>query len=458
MKKIHTFTDSLTKIKHTIYEFPNGIKLLHAQHPSSIDYALSVIVRAGSSFETINNLPHGTAHFLEHIIIGNPNKLLKSKFEIDEFESGNKDEPEIFSNASTYKKYMCIYCYGNEKGSNRINQRIKSVLDYPVENILKYIEKERQIILAEQSHKNKEKHDRYLQFSKFLYNNENNGFTHTIIGKKKSIKQISTQDLKTFYKKQFIPENILITLQTGKELLPNQKEEIQEIVNMYNQSTNKTISPQNPISISKRIHHFEDKQIEGISISILMVQEKRKKLDYKTEVLEHLFRLLMRKISHDYLREKLGLIYSAHMFNNFGLSFKQRTIEYTVITQPKNFDKILISINDLIEKEIKRFLNSKEGKIWFESKISAYIFPRTMPFKTSYAEEKGSPLIEKREVFELDKAIRQALKINNKDLYEFSNKFFSNTPLFWIESDTDGSKLTKKLKASKLYNRFNGNI
>ena len=99
MQKIHTFTDSLTKIKHTIYQFPNGIKFLHAKNPSSIEYVLTVIVKAGSSLENINNVPHGTAHFLEHIISGNPNKLLKSKFEIDEFESGSRDDPEIYTNA-----------------------------------------------------------------------------------------------------------------------------------------------------------------------------------------------------------------------------------------------------------------------------------------------------------------------------------------------------------------------
>ena len=108
MKKLQEFTDSLTKIKHSIYEFENGIQFLHAQNPSSIDYVLTVIVRAGSSFETIANVPHGTAHFLEHILSGNPNKLLKSKFEIDEFESGNKDEPEIYTNASTYQKYIYL--------------------------------------------------------------------------------------------------------------------------------------------------------------------------------------------------------------------------------------------------------------------------------------------------------------------------------------------------------------
>ena len=199
MEKLYTFTDSLTKIHHTIYQLDNGIKILHAKSPSSIEYVITVIVKAGSVFENINNVPHGTAHFLEHIVTGNPNKLLKSKFEIDEFESGTKEDPEIYSNAFTSAKYIHFYSYGNEDGLKRINQRIKSIVDYPLENIPKYIEKERKVILAEQSHMNKEEFDRNLQFSKFIYNNQNNGFTHPLIGRKEDIKTITTQNIETFF-------------------------------------------------------------------------------------------------------------------------------------------------------------------------------------------------------------------------------------------------------------------
>jgi predicted Zn-dependent peptidase len=453
MKKLHSFTDTLTRIEHTTYEYPNGIKLFHAKNPSSIDYVLTVIIRAGSTFETINNLPHGTAHFLEHIISGNPNKLLKSKFEIDEFESGSRDEPEIYTNASTSQKYMYIYSYGNQEGSERINQRIKSILDYPTENITQFIEKERNIILAEQANENKEEHDRHLQFARFIYNNQDSGFIHTIIGEKESIKNITTSDLETFFKQQFTPSNILITLQTGEDLLPSHKDEIEQIVNIFNKKSDIKY-PQIDIETGKRIHHFIDEQMEGVSLAMLFPKKYQNKLNYKSETIEYLFRSLMRKISHDYLREKLGLIYSASMSNNFGYSFATRVIGYEVVMQPNNFQKVLNEINHLIDKEIYRFLKSNEGKIWFESMISSYIFPRTIPYSSSYAESKGLPLIEGREVFQLDKAVNEALKVSINDLELYTQQFFRNEILFWIESDGRSDRLTKQLKRSKLYNRF----
>jgi predicted Zn-dependent peptidase len=452
MNKIYSFTDQLTKISHNIYQLNNGIKVFHAKNPSSIEYVLTVIVRAGSSFENINNLPHGTAHFTEHILSGNPNKLFKTKFEIDEFESGTKEDPEIFSNASTSKKYIYFYSYGNEEGSRRINKRIESMLDYPTQYIEKYIEKERKIILAEQSHMNKQEFNKYLQFSKFIYPKQN-GFTHTIIGEKESIKKISSKDIQNYLKKQFTSENILITIQTGRELTKPEIKDIEKIGEIFKKQKSKTRYPKGNIDTKKRIYHFKDNQIEGVSLAILYTKENQKKLNYKEEVLEYLFRSLIRKVSHDYLREKNGLIYSSHISSNSGLSFNQRIIGYEIIMQPKNFESVLKSLNNMIENKITSFLNSKEGKIWFESAVSSYIFPRNVPYKTDYAEKKGLALIEEAEILELDKAVNSALKVDLDDIVKYVKLFFKETPLFWIESDSNGKELTKILKNSKLYKR-----
>jgi predicted Zn-dependent peptidase len=451
MKKLSTFTDSLTKIEHTIYELDNGIKVFYANNPSSIEYVLTVAIRAGSSFENMNDVPHGTAHFLEHILSGNPNKYFKSKFEIDEFESGTREDPEINSNASTSKKYMYFYAFGNEEGADRINKRVKSVIDYPEENIKEYIEKERSIILAEQSHMNKKEFDKYLQFSKFLYKGEENGFTHTIIGERDDIENISVKNVIKFYRNQFVPENVLISIQSGRELLPSEIEEIEEIGSIFGEKSSERKYPNSKVNQKKRIHHFKDNQIEGVSLAILFPQEYQKSLDYNSEALEYLFRSLMRKISHDYLREKLGLIYSSQISSNFSLSFKERIIGYELVMQPENFKDVLKYLDKMIGSKIEKFLESKEGRVWFESAISAYIFPRNIPYKSNYAERKGLALLEDGEVLELDKAVNAALKIDIKDVQKFSKDFFNNPAIFWIESDSEGNKYIETLKESKLY-------
>jgi predicted Zn-dependent peptidase len=453
MKKLQTFTDTLTKITHTIYELDNGIKIFHAKNPSSIEYVLSVIIRAGSSFENINKVPHGTAHFLEHILSGNPNKIFKTKFEMDKFRSGTKKEPRINYNAITHHKYIHFFSFGNEKASKKVNIWMKSMLDYPTENISKYIEKERKIILAEQSRKNKEEFDNYLQFIKFLYNHQENNFTYRILGEKEDIKKIGTKDLKNFLKNQFFTQKGIITVQTGRDLKQSEIKEIEEIGNLFKpQKTNKNVNPE--FVKEKRVQHFTNNQMEGVYLDLIFFQPYRKKINYKEEVLKRLFRSLINKVSHDYLREELGLIYSSKIFTDFYLNFREMVIGYEMSIEPKNFNKTLTALNNVIDKKLKEFLNSKEGKIWFESLISSYIFPQNLPYQTNYAELKALPLIEDCEVFEMDKAVEKALTINIEDVLEYSNKFFSQTPIFWIESDRKDDKYIKILKQSKLYNRF----
>jgi branched-subunit amino acid aminotransferase/4-amino-4-deoxychorismate lyase len=179
-----------------------------------------------------------------------------------------------------------------------------------------------------------------------------------------------------------------------------------------------------------------------------------KTLDYRSEVLEYLIGSLIRKLSHDYLREDLGLIYSSYLSNNLELSFTNRILAYEVIMQPKNYPNLLTHLYEMIEKKIEKFLDSKEGRVWFESTVSNFIFPRNNTYKSNYAQRKGLPIIDNNEVMELDKAIKEALKIDIEDVKEFQKKFFANNALFWIESDTDGKVLVDELMSSKLYKRF----
>jgi predicted Zn-dependent peptidase len=301
---------------------------------------------------------------------------------------------------------------------------------------------------------NKKEFDKYLQFSKFLYKGEENGFTHTIIGERDDIESISVKNVIKFYRNQFVPENVLISIQSGRELLPSEIEEIEEIGAIFGKKSSERKYPNSKINQKKRIYHFKDNQIEGVSLAILFPQEYQKSLDYNSEALEYLFRSLMRKISHDYLREKLGLIYSSQISSNFSLSFKERIVGYELIMQPENFKDVLKYLDKMIGSKIETFLESKEGRVWFESAISSYIFPRNMPYKSNYAEKKGLALLEDGEVLELDKAVNEALRIDIKDVQKFSKEFFNNPAIFWIESDSEGKEFVDELEKSNLYQRF----
>ena len=96
MKKIKSWQDSRYNIHNDLYEFPNGMNLLHAINPASKDIVFSSVIRSGSSFEPLVGVPLGTAHFLEHMTV-NPNRVFKTQKEIDAFEFGDSGRPCNFS-------------------------------------------------------------------------------------------------------------------------------------------------------------------------------------------------------------------------------------------------------------------------------------------------------------------------------------------------------------------------
>jgi predicted Zn-dependent peptidase len=156
MKLLSQFVNKYNNITYKTYELDNGIKLLHLDNPATIDFDFAIIFKAGTSFEMKEQVPKGTAHFLEHMLL-NPNSTFKTKEEVDRFEQGSKDRPAIYSNGYTTRKNIFFTCHSNEQGAIRVIERLGSIIEFPKRKFSNMMEKERGIILAEKSRKPKKK-------------------------------------------------------------------------------------------------------------------------------------------------------------------------------------------------------------------------------------------------------------------------------------------------------------
>lgn len=158
MKLKYKFKNKYHNITYKVYETENGIKVLHLDNPATVEFDFSILFKAGTSFEEKENVPHGTAHFLEHMLL-NPNKTFKTKEEINKFEQGNKTRPAVNTNANTTRKNIYITSNSNQKGYMRSLERVESILEFPKRKFALQMEKERGIILAEKSRKLKKEKD-----------------------------------------------------------------------------------------------------------------------------------------------------------------------------------------------------------------------------------------------------------------------------------------------------------
>jgi len=216
MKLLSQFKNRYNNITYKIYETNNGVKVLHLDNPATIDFDLAVIHAAGSAFEIQQGVPRGTAHFLEHMLF-NPNTYFRSLDDINRFEQGNRERPTLHINAYTHKKYIMFVGHTNEKGTDRIFERIEKIYDFPKEKFSRYINKERNVILAEKSRKRKKKDNSTFMFLDFMFKGIADEFTGDTLGEEMDIKAITINDLEKYYKNKILSNTSVISIQSNGE-------------------------------------------------------------------------------------------------------------------------------------------------------------------------------------------------------------------------------------------------
>lgn len=453
MKLISQFYNKYNNITYKTYELDNGIKVLHLDNPATIDFDFAMIFKAGSSFEMKENVPKGTAHFLEHMLL-NPNSTFKTKEEIDRFEQGNKERPALNTNAYTTRKNIYFTCHANEKGNMRVLDRMESILQFPKKKFSNQMEKERGIILAEKSRKAKKEKDSYLMSLQFLFKGIQDEFAYDVLGESDDIKEITVNDLENFFKKRFVSGNCVFAIQSNGELTKTLERRVEEI--------SKKI-PQGEIDIPKeislenkwRVGSFTEQRANGISISFMYFDRMEKDIDYKRYAKEYIYGRLLDWLTFDILREKKSLIYDFAVFRIGHLSYNANMNGFRFVTEKEKASNMLEALYDLLYTDTYIFLKSKKGKEWFEDVISTYVFPRTTKFNEELAESSCTPLLEESEIFNSNNAVREAKKLTLEDIKEYLDERLKIPPHIWVESDMTKKQMKELIESSPFAKKFN---
>lgn len=452
MQLIQSFKNRYNKITYKLYEFDNGVKLLHLINPSSIDIDVAVVIKAGSAFESKENVPKGTAHFLEHMIL-NPNSTFQTKEDIDRYEQGSRYRPAIYTNAYTSRKNIYLTAHSNKKGINRVLKRLDSEIEFPKEKFKGYMEKEKNVILAERSRKAKKEKDGYLMSLDFLFKDLLPEFTEDVLGEVDDIKSISINDLESYFKKRFISGNTAITVQSGEELPPVVVKRLEKLANRFPKGKTDAFRK---ITLDNRwrVGTFFEEKASGISISFLYFFEENEKFDYKEYAVENIFRKLIDWLGYDILREQLGLIYDLSTFRVQGTAFQYNIQGFRFVTEKEKAQKMLEELYTLLHTTAFEFLNSQKGKEWFDDILSSFIFPRTVKFDSEIAENSVTPLLEGYEIFNSNTFVKVSKDVTIKDLEDFLKERIIVPPHIWIESDIEEKELRNIVEESPFKKKF----
>lgn len=455
MKLKYRFKNRYHNITYNVYETENGIKVLYLDNPATVDFDFAILFKAGTSFETKENVPNGTAHFLEHMIL-NPNRTFKTKDEIDKFEQGSKTRPSLDINAHTTKKNIYITSHTNQKGYLRAMERVESILEFPKKKFASQMEKERGIILAEKSRKLKKEKDPLIQSLIFLFNSEQKEFTYSVLGEEEDIKRISINDLEKYFKSRFKTGNCVFAIQAKGKMSSRIKSRLEQISKRIPYGIEDI--PNRPMLQNRwKVGCFDDNRANGVSFSLMYFNNAEEKIDYKMDVVQFLTSKLLSWVAFDVLRERKSLIYSFSPFKVGDLSFYYDISGFSFTTEQSKVLDTLNELYTLMHDYTFQFLQTTKGREWFDDAISRFIFPSSIKFSSDLAEFDASSIIEGKEIFNDNKSVNAAKAVVIEDIQKYLEEMINIPPHIWIEGDIKKKEIKDIVNKSLFGIKFNNN-
>lgn len=453
MQKILTWHDSNNNITNNVYEFEPGTKLVESINPGSIETYVSITLAAGSIHQNEINVPKGTAHFLEHILTGNPNKVFKDTKVFNDYVNGTLSSPKLFVNAATGWRFLEIYGYSHYSGLNRLLKYIFAQLDYPLERIPEFIEKERKIILSEYFRKEKLEKNPSTAYESFFYDVYDFSGEYSI-GTEESINSITAQNLSDYYKYVVNNQNLVITIHNPIKLTKVQFKLIESFLKKMKPGKKIKFEPK---EINKKFKYRVSNKdnANGIFFSINRFVPANTDVDYTRSVLDFFFRRLITELIFRKLREERGLTYSSEaVIESSYLEVKNYAINSTVTVQ--NFKEYLDALYDLLDSEVEKYLLSEESDSWLVSEKSQYLYRLNQNYSPRYAVQIGVDLLTDIEApYDFNNTILIAKALTKQMLLEYYKKIIKIEPGFWIVTSEKEDVIEKIFKESRFFKAHN---
>lgn len=203
-KRIIFYTDKYNggEMKAKVYQFADGLRLVHLERKSTRAVAIGILTGAGSENENADN--NGVSHFLEHMFF----KGTKTRSSLDIVKEIDALGAQI--NAFTSKTSTCFYTFSIDEDSERCAEILSDLLFESVFD-KEELERERKVVLEEISMSDDDNADVSLDTVASLYFGEN-ALSRPILGTRETVKALSREDLVDYIDKNYCAENTVISI------------------------------------------------------------------------------------------------------------------------------------------------------------------------------------------------------------------------------------------------------
>lgn len=179
---------------------PNGLTVLLYPKPSAMTGQVSVAIKYGSNDDAVETL--GTAHFLEHILVGGSRKRIKLHHEIEKLGGASYFET---SAECTFTK-VDVFPDKIVKAS-----KILSDLLFDQEIEKDKVEVERKVILNEIAEASDDPTNKIMEtLLKSIF--KSHPVRNPIAGTKQTVKHLTISHLEQNHKEYYVPENMVLIL------------------------------------------------------------------------------------------------------------------------------------------------------------------------------------------------------------------------------------------------------
>lgn len=364
----------------------NKMKLIYTKTTSNLT-SMSISIDAGACKE--KDLL-GLAHATEHMVY----KGTKSRNE----EKINKDLSKIFGFQNAMTNFPYVIYYGTmlnedfEKGIELFSDIILNPI-FPSEGF-----EEEMNVIREELIEWDEELEQFCEDKLFLNSFKERRIKYPIIGVNKDLQQIKLEDIKEFYKENYLPYKTSIAVVSSLEF-----EEVKNIVERYFEVWENSCheNDREEIIYDNDNFGFYKYNKGGINTCKVQIMFPIDDLSYNEikaiRIFNEYFGEGVNSLLFDTLRTKNGLVYDIITKISYEKYIKLYKITYS--TSKENLDKSLELINNCIEKidkfekeisdeDILDFIKSMKLKRWFREEQNIILAKELSTYSTMFGDHK----------------------------------------------------------------------
>ncbi|MDY4603854.1 pitrilysin family protein [Clostridium tertium] len=364
----------------------NKMKLIYTKTTSNLT-SMSISIDAGACRE---KELLGLAHATEHMVYKGTRKRNEEKI--------NKNLSKIFGFQNAMTNFPYVIYYGTmlnedfEEGVELFSDIILNPI-FPTEGF-----EEEMNVIKEELREWDEELEQYCEDKLFLNSFRERRIKYPIIGTNKDLQKIKLEDIKQFYKDNYLPDKTSIAVVSSLEF-----EEVKNIVESYfeNWSTEYNGNNKEKIIYDKTNFGVYKEIKEGINTCKVQVIFPIDDLSYNEikalRIFNEYFGEGVNSLLFDTVRTKNGLVYDILTKISYEKYIKLYKITYSA--SKENLDKSLELINECIDKierfevnisndDIFDFKKSMKLKRWFREEQNIILAKELSTYSTMFGDYK----------------------------------------------------------------------